>query len=119
MMHLLWEQGSIYRHLTVVCVCVCVPERTHIKFNLTPYTIDTEAHYRDHLVIAFNSLFLLECDLDCLTEFEDSAICQNIKYYLSSNTLSDPTRPVLVYYLFCDAVSNLHYATYITRIFDK
>jgi len=22
MMHLLWEQGGIYRHLTVVCVCV-------------------------------------------------------------------------------------------------
>lgn len=35
---------------------------------------------------------LLECDLDCLTESEGSAICQNIKNYLSNNTVSDPTR---------------------------
>jgi len=62
---------------------------------------------------------LLECDLDCLTEFEDSAICQNIKNYLSNNTLSAPTRLDFVYYLFCDAVSNLHYAAQISRIFDK
>jgi len=62
---------------------------------------------------------LLECDVDCLTEFEGSAICHSIKYYLSNNTLSDPTRLELVYYLFCDAVSNLHYAAYISRIFNK
>jgi hypothetical protein len=56
MMHLLWECGGIYRHLSVVCTHT----QTHIQYNihLTPYTIGTEAHYRDHLVIAFNSLFL-------------------------------------------------------------
>jgi len=62
---------------------------------------------------------LLECDLDCLTEFEGSAICQNIKNYLSNNTVLDPTRLELVYCLFCDGVSNLHCAAYVSRIFDK
>jgi hypothetical protein len=62
---------------------------------------------------------LLECDLDCLSEFEDSAICQNITKYLSNNTVLDPTRLEFVYYLFCDAISNVHYAAYTSRIFNK
>jgi hypothetical protein len=62
---------------------------------------------------------LLECDLGCLTEFEGSAICQNIKNCLSNDTVLDPTRLELVYCLFCDGVSNSHCAAYISRIFDK